>query len=196
MNIILTNRIFFVLFLFFFFQDCLAEESLDEIKPKKDFSFALELMGGISYNLNEDNYNSKKLGITPSVRILWMPDNRLNFGFETTYLLLRKTDKEKNKQVLKGRLEAVPVLLLFNMNVLAIDLTFGLGISYMRSTINAYNEISIANQWHYCFNFGAGFSFKISSRLDGGIEAKIYSLTKTDELISAAYLKLRYHFLY
>ncbi len=192
----LTNRIFWILFLFFFFKPCIAEESLDAIKPKMDFSFALELMGGISYNLNEDNYNSKKLGITPSVRILWMPDNRLNFGFETSYLLLRKTDKEKNKQVLKGRLEAVPVLLLFNMNVLAIDLTFGLGVSYMQSTINAYNVTSIANQWHYCFNFGAGFSFKISSRLDSGIEGKIYSLTKTDELISTAYLKFRYHFLY
>lgn len=180
----------------FFSQICLAEKNLEQIESKKNFSFALELMGGISYNLNEDNFNSKKLGITPSIRLLWMPDNRLNFGFETSYLLLRKTDKEKNKQVLKGRLEAVPVLLLFNMNVLAIDLTFGLGISYMRSTISAYNEISVSNQWHYCFNFGAGFSFKISSLLDSGIEAKIYSLTKTDELISAVYLKLRYHFLY
>ena len=157
-----------------------------------NYAFSIEAMGGLSYNLKEDNFKSKKLDLSPSIRILWRPNHRLNFGIEITDLVVRRSDYEKNKEKLQARLEAVPVYLVFNMNLLSLDFTGGIGASYMKSTIEAFNDQAISTNWHYCFNFGLGYSYYLSKSFGAGIEGKFFSLTKTDEIVGGVYLKIIY----
>ena len=150
----------------------------------------MEMMGGASYNLKEDNFKSTMINFSPSLRLLWKPDHRLNIGIETTYMMVRKTETEKNRQNLHAKLEALPIYLVFNMTVMNIDMTGGIGISYMKSTISAFNDLSIATDWHYCFNFAIGYSYYFTPGFGAGFETKLFSLSKTDDLALAAYLKL------
>jgi hypothetical protein len=158
----------------------------------KRYAVTIEAMGGASYNLEDDSFNSQKLNFSPSFRLMWRPDHRLYMGLETTYIIVRTTDYEKNKKNFEGKLEALPIYLVFMMDIYGVDLIGGLGAAYVRSTIDASNEISVATNWHYCFNFGIGYSIQISDSFASGLEAKLFSLTKTDEISGGIYLKFIY----
>ncbi len=172
-----------------------AADSLSQ-PPADNYAFTVEAMGGITFNTKEDNFKSKKFHLSPSFRLMWKPDHRLNIGIESTYMTVQNIDFTKNKNKISAKMEAVPVFLLFNMNVLYLDLTAGIGVSYMSSTIEVQNEESRATNWHYCFNFGLGYTLIITDNFGVGLEGKIFTLTKTDDRIASLYLKLVYNFLY
>jgi hypothetical protein len=113
-------------------------------------------------------------------------------GLEMTYIIVRTTEYEKNKKNFEGELEALPLNLVVIMDVFGIDIIGGLGAAYVRSTIDASNEISVASNWHYCFNFGLGYTIDLSDSFATGFEAKLFSLTKTDEITGGVYLKMMY----
>jgi len=176
-------------------------DELDSIPVDNDFGITMEFMGGMSYNLKHYEISTDRLSFSPSFRILWNPNRKLNIGFETTYILVGKSDEDiDNEDYGKGKfdakLEVLPIYIVFNMQLLALDWTGGVGISYMRSTINAYNEETISTNWSYCFNLGLGYTLDISKYLGIGLEAKLFSLSKTNDLLAAGYLKLAYHIFY
>lgn len=195
MIITLVNRALLIICGLFVLLPCDLAAEADSARSN-DMAFSLELMGGATYNLKEDNFKSKKLDLSPSVRFLWKPNHRLNIGIEAADIVVRRSDYEKNKSKLQARLEAVPVYLVFNMNMLSLDFTAGIGASYMKSTIEAFNDIAVSTNWHYCFTFGLGYSYNFSRSFGAGIEGKYYSLTKTDEMIGGLYLKLFYNLIY
>jgi opacity protein-like surface antigen len=173
-----------------------------ELAPENtDYSWTIEGMYGISYNLRTFNFKAKRLNYTPSVRILWKPEHRLNLGVEATYLMIAKTDEKLNDDNYgSGRfeaiLEALPIYAVFNMRLFYLDWTAGIGAAYMRSTVTSFGDEAISNNWHYCFNLGIGFSFDIWKNFGMGLEGKVFSFTKTNQYVATAHLKLIYHFLY
>jgi hypothetical protein len=166
------------------------------VTDNKSYSVTIEAMGGASYNLEENSFNSDKLNFSPSFRLMWRPDHRLYMGLETTYIIVRTTEYEKNRKNFEGKLEAMPLFLVVMMDIYGIDLIGGLGAAYVRSMIDASNEISVATNWHYCFNFGLGYTIDLSDSFAGGLEAKLFSLTKTDEITGGVYLKFIYSIRY
>jgi hypothetical protein len=189
MNITWVNRLILIAALFPTL--LIAEQTnTDSIASEPVYSFSAELMGGMSYNLRDDIFKSQKLHITPSLRLLWKPDHRLNIGIETTYLTIRKIEIEKNKNKFQGRMDAIPILLVFNMNAFYLDFTAGIGAGYVSSTTDVMQEVTVATNWHYCFLFGVGYSHMFSDYMGMGIEGRLFSFTKTNEVVSSAVFKL------
>ena len=192
---------YIILFLLFALSVPAAADEPDTTQFEKYYSWTLEAMGGVSYNLRKFEFKTKRLNYTPSLRLLWKPAHRLNIGVEASYLLLGLgeddiNDKKYGKGKFEGRLEAVPVFLVFNMRFFTLDWTAGLGAAYMRSIIISFNEQAISYNWHYCFHLGLGFSFDIWDNFGIGMEGKTYAFTKTGQYLASLQLKLIYHFLY
>lgn len=195
MNITWVNRLILIAALFpaLLFAE---EMDSDSRETERDYYFSAELMGGISYNLRDDIFKSQKMHISPSLRLLWKPDHRLYIGIETTYLTIRKIEIEKNKNKLQGRMEAIPILLVFNMNAFYLDFTAGIGAGYVSSTTDVMKEVTVATNWHYCFLFGVGYSLMFSDYIGLGLEGRLFSFTKTNEVVSSAVMKLVINFPY
>lgn len=168
----------------------------DSIVTEKKFSVSAEIIGGISYNLRDDVFKSQKMHFSPSLRLLWKPDHRLNIGIETTYMTIRKIEVEKNKNKLKGNMEAIPMLLVFNMKAFHLDFIAGIGVGYISSTIDVMKEVTTATNWHYCSLFGFGYSYMFSDYIGLGIEARLFSFTKTDEFVGSGVLKIVFNIPY
>ncbi len=174
-----------------------AEELIaDSTSAELDSYFSAELMGGISYNLRDDVFKSQKINVSPSLRLLWKPGHRLNIGIESAYMTIRYIEIEKNKNKLSGHMEAIPLLLVFNMNAFYLDFTAGIGAGYVSSTIDVMKEVTTSTNWHYCFLFGLGYSYMFSDTFGLGLEGKLYSFTKTNEFVSSGVLKLIYNIPY
>jgi hypothetical protein len=191
MNFTWANRILLI-FLPLLIPTVLQAEDLktSAVESEPVYSFSAELMGGASYNLRDDVFKSQKFNISPSMRLLWKPDHRLNIGIEATYMTIRKIEIEKNKNKLQGKMEAIPLLLIFNMKAFYLDFTAGIGAGYVSSTTDVMKEVTVATNWHYCFLFGVGYSIMVSDYFGLGLEGRMFSFTKTNEFVSAAALKL------
>jgi len=202
MSIILVIRkiILLILFLSVSYVNTYGQEPAP-VPYSDEFGVSMEFMGGMSYNLKDYKVKTKRLNISPSFRIMWNPNRKLNIGIETTYLLVGKSDEDVDdtdfgKGKFEAELEALPIYLVFNMRLLKLDWTGGIGVSYMRSTILSFKEETISTNWYYCFNFGLGYTLDITKHFGIGLETKVFSLSKTNDLIAAGYLKFAYHIFY
>lgn len=170
-----------------------------------DFGISVELLGGLSYTMRNYDIKMKKLNMSPAVRLMWNPNRRLNIGIEAAYLFVGKSDEELTESDLgKGKfdakLESVPLFIIFNMRMLHLDWTGGIGVNFMRSTIeskfNNENLLTVSNNYYYCYMAGVGYSIDLSKNFGLGIEAKLYSITNSNDYIAGAYFRFIYHFIY
>ncbi|PKL84522.1 MAG: hypothetical protein CVV22_12525 [Ignavibacteriae bacterium HGW-Ignavibacteriae-1] len=206
MSITKVNKIIIATVIFMYLIAYTSEADSSFVKTDgDDFGISVELFGGLSYTLRNYNIKMKKLNISPAVRVMWNPNRRLNIGIETAYLIAGEsdedlTDTDLGKGKFNAKLEVVPVLIIFNMRVFQLDWTGGIGLNFMRSTIESKfkNEylITVADNYYYCYMAGVGYSFDLSKKIDIGVETKIYSRTNANDFIVGAYFKFIYHFIF
>jgi hypothetical protein len=192
MSIILRNKYCpLALGLLLAFNVVLHAEKRDSV-----FALSIEVTPGLTTNIESGKIN--QLNFAPSLRVFWKPNHLLNIGIETSLL---KLDRESRTNVesefgttsFKAALNALPVLLIFNMKVLHIDVYGGIGASYITSKVDAFNTKVIAHIWRYTYCCGVGYTYPLK-RFGIGIEARMYSFAKLEKTMIGIMPKLTYDF--
>jgi hypothetical protein len=172
----------------------------DSLAKKKGFALSASIGSGYIANIDQEKSFNENIFFSPSVRVMWKPNHRLNIGVETAYLTVSKLDSTLQSTpfgstILKARLNAIPLLLVFNMKIAKIDLYYGIGVSYTTSHLQAFEERIVVSNWYYCYNFGFAYNRSITKNLELGIESKTYFFPKLQKVSSGLELILSYRFL-
>ena len=173
----------------------------EESKIDSTFSLTVELSGGYTSHINkyDDLSDLSVRGITPSLRILWEPNHRLNLGLETARIHIvnesgtKKTEEYGNTDY-EASLNAIPILLVFNMEVWKIEFNVGMGTSYVWSTLESFGSEVRSHEWNYCMMVSLEYSLEITDRFAMGLEFKTYFMTKIEKAAGGIMLKAQYSF--
>jgi|GEM_PF-2662764 len=168
--------------------------SSKEIIPDSTFRLIFELSGGYSAAL-DSNYTDG--GITPCIRLMWEPNRKLNIGLETGYLLIEKhsVDEKKyetGKTEMEVSLRAIPLLVVFNMEIWKTDFFAAMGASYVWTELDAFNQKVYSPVWNYSLMFGWGYTYNLTDNFGFGIEAKSYIFTRLNKSVGSMQFKLKY----
>ncbi len=195
MNIIHPNKsLWFLFFLILFTQRANAQE---EINTTEKFALYTTVGNGLTGIIAYNNIFLDNLFYSPSLRILWKPNHLLNIGIESAYLTVSKQDSTLTTTpfgttVLKARLNAIPLLLVFNMKFSKIDLYYGIGVSYVTSRLQAFEEKVVISNWYYCYDAAIAYSLPISRKINIGLEAKSYFFPKLQKISGGLVLNFSY----
>jgi len=198
MNIISGNKnILCIVICLFILSAFIKSEELDSDSNRKGFGFSMETMGGYSYNLQNFKFKAKRLSMSPSVRLLWNSNRRLDIGIESMYLKIAESDVEVEadnlgKGKISAKLEAIPILLVFKMKLLHLDWTAGIGTAFMMSNVEILDDETKTTTWHYCFKIGLGYTYDFSKYFGTGIEVKALTFTSINRYAAGAYLKFKF----
>ena len=197
MNITLLNKNIIFLILIAFTLNINAQET----KPNnKGFALSFNIGNGLIANIDAKNNLTDNIFYSPSIRVLWEPNHLLNIGIESSYLTMLKQDSSTvsttfSSTIFRARLNAIPILLVFNMKVAKIDLYYGIGLSYVTSKLEAFNDRVEVSNWYYCYDLAIAYKYPLSKSIDIGIEAKSYFFPKVLKISGGAVINFTYTFL-
>jgi len=198
MNIILQIKKLLLLFVFFVFVNYSYAQEKNRLK--KGYSLSASIGNGVIANIDLHKKFNENIFYSPSVRLLWKPDHILNIGIESAYLTVSKQDSSLastafGATALRARLNAIPILIVFNMKVSKVDLYYGIGLSYVTSRLEAFGEKVVVNNWYYCYDIAIAYSHPLSKNIDIGIEAKSYFFPKLQKVSGGIVFNFSYRIL-
>ncbi len=198
MNIILLNKKSLILI-------CLLMAGVSVYSQEHPFAekgYSLSAYFGSGFIANIDNTKkfNENIYYSPALRLLWKPDHLLNIGLESAYLTISKQDSttvstDFGSTAFRARLNAIPILLVFNMKFSKIEFYYGIGISYVTSRLEAFNERVVVSHWYYCYDVAIAYSHPLSKNLAIGIEAKTYFFPKLQKVSGGLLINFSYRFL-
>ncbi len=199
MNITHLNKgILLLFFLYVFTQKVNAQEKSSS--DNKNFALSATIGNGLTAIIAYNNSFADNIFYSPSVRLLWKPNHLLNIGVESAYLTVSKQDSTLastafGETALRARLNAIPLLVVFNMKISKIDLYYGIGISSVTSRLEAFGDRVVVTNWYYCYNLAIAYSYPIARNIEIGIEAKSYFFPKLQKISGGLHVNLSYYFL-
>lgn len=199
MNIIYQNKSALLIILINIF--VITNGFSQEEKPEnKKFSLVATIGNGLIANIDNYENSINSIYYAPTLRVLWKPNHKLNIGVESAYLSISKHDSDLvsssfGNTIFKARMNAIPVLLVFNMKILKIDLYAGIGLSNITSRLEAFQDKVIVKDWYYTYNLGVGYSYPLSKNFRIGIEAKAYFFPRIQKISEGMVINISYSFL-
>lgn len=171
--------------------------SQDQGERTTTFRMFAEIGGGYAYKLTDPKvvYGSYvRDGVAGTVRLKWGSSNLLGVGVESGWLPISST---KAKSVasefgtidVTASLHAVPLMAVFSMQRLGIQLHTGIGYYNVRSSINVMGTAMESSEWNLGFVAAMGFARPISSAYRVGAEVKWYSIV--EQQISVVSIQIR-----
>jgi hypothetical protein len=170
-------------------------------KNDSTYTFNIEVGAGIVNNIKPNQTDIEvKAGnkfVYPSIRFLWKPDNKLNIGIHSAYLIISRIKEDNQatefgKTQLDLRTSAIPVMLLFNMDFWGVQLNGALGSSYTVSNFRAFESKVISYKWLNTFYGSIGYNYNLNSDMHVGLEAELYAFSELKSSIIAFKAKFGY----
>lgn len=180
-------------------QENTKSKLFDIITAEKDsvFSLNFEIGGGYTARSIEATRDIKSWGLTPLARFLWKPDNLLNIGLQSAVLHIQKTDVEDidtefGKTDLKASLNAIPIMIVFNMKLWIFDVYGGMGTSYVWANMNSFDIAVKSSEWHHTFFWGVSWSYYFADYFGIGLEGNTHYFSALDKNVSGLMLKIHF----
>lgn len=201
MSIIQINKLIVIVFISIIFICYNAKSDINNQSDTNDtekYSLSLSISSGASLLLNKyEGYKQaqnklKELFFYPTLKIMWRTNTLLNIGLESTYLTVMK-DEDYQLTKFEAKMTAVPVSLLFNMNIWGIDIYAGFGVTFIESNINAFDDFSSSRIIAGNYIYGLGYNIPISKSLGVGIEAKVFYITSINKYITCLGVNFSYN---
>lgn len=175
-----TSRIFLSLLLLFCFNISEAQKKVKKERlPRRKPSFVLHAGGGVSYYSTAVNLSSvafpgtlNKWSPAGTVRLMWYPRYRLRLGLETGYTNFYRYKVRDTSGQGQVSLQAIPVLVVWSMQVLPrVNIYAGFG-SYILNTHLNYKGTVDSRDWVLGSNLAVSYTLPVSKRLGLAAEAK------------------------
>ncbi len=161
----------------------------------------LEIGGAFSRNLTNElpifglEYDNNSYA--SFARFVLQSENRLKMGIESGLLPIKNiynmpiTNQFGTTNV-KANLDAIPILLLFSMDVDNFAAYFGMGYYYIISRISAFDEVSISTDYSpgLMFSFDYTFNFYFNTKL--GSFVKLFLISDSARTLINFGIKLEY----
>lgn len=163
-----------------------------------DTSFRIILEAGPGYGWTTDTLiheGTVRGGMSWFVRLLWKPDHRLSAGIETGWVHIAE-HKTTNVSTIFGKtdmqaiLKAMPMMLVFDMDLWGWDLYTGLGWYYIFASTKAFNEEVSTSQWNVGFYLSLSKKIKLFEWLSGAADVKWSSVGELGRTILSGQLYL------
>jgi len=161
-----------------------------EVKTKK--TLVLYVGGGFADYLapikiqpvNLQN-NITRTSATGTIRIMWHPGYRLNFGIESGYSNFYSYHVKNNAVSGKLSLHAVPLLVVWSMPIIKrVNIFYGLG-SYLLTTYLKYDGVVKSKTFSLGSNIALSYTQPLSKKLGIAAEAKwMNAFVTKDNLLS------------
>lgn len=177
-----------ILLLVFCFNISLAQKRVKEPRlPKRKPSFVLQAGGGMSnysagVNLSSVAYPGtlKKLNPAGTVRLMWYPRYRLRLGIESGFTNFYKY-KVKDTSEGKVRLQAIPVMVVWSMQIVPrVNVYGGLGSYFLTTKLNYKGAVN-SRDWVLGSNIAVSYTQPVSKRLGIAAEAKWMNAFETKD---------------
>ena len=198
--IMYASKIILPVMLLFCFNISMAQKKIKkEPLPKRRPSFVLQVGGGESYytaNVNQRSVATpgtlNKWSPAGTVRLMWYPRYRLRLGIEsgfTNFYRYKVNDPDGEGKLV---LQAIPVLIVWNMQILPrLNIYAGFG-SYFLSTHLDYKGSVISKQAVLGSNVAISYTIPLTKRIGIAAEAKWMDVFETRD----AALTLQLHFIW
>ncbi len=162
------------------------------------FRLVAELGSGYSYKLNEPKTTLgiyTRDGIAGTVRLKWGSSNLLGIGVETGWIPVSST---KNSALLSefgtmnvsASLSAVPVLAVFSIQRMGIQLHAGLGYYRMNSTVTIAGSTMQSSEWNLGYILSLGYARPLFSNYGLGAEVKWNNIVEQQVSIISFQIRL------
>ena len=185
------------------FNSCFAQTTVktDSLVQRKK-SFVLQVGAGSSYYLAAVNIKPAALAgsiqrYSPAatLRLMWYPRYRLRLGLETGYAQFYSYGVVSGNTGGKLRLEAIPVLLVWSMQVVRrVNVYAGFG-SYRLTTRLDYDGRVNSNSWVLGTNIALSYTQPISRKIGIAAEAKWMDAFETKDAAISVQAQLVWKFL-
>ena len=157
------------------------------------FRFTSEI--SLGYSAKTDK-NYKIGGISPGIRLMWEPNKKLNIGIESTFMQIEKhffnSTNQNNNEPEKANLNAIPILLVFNMEIWKMNFYGSVGASYVWTRLDTKNDLVISSQWNYTIMLSSGYTYYFNEWIGIGIEGKYYLFTKLEKQLFSINIKTKF----
>ena len=155
-----------------------------------DTTYKILIEFGSGYGLSKDSVSQpvSRYGLLGMFRIMWKPDHRLKAGIETGWLRIASVHDEEIKNEfgtvkLNATLKAIPVMVVFDMDIWRLNLYTGLGYYYVLSTIGAENDEITNTQWNVGFYLALAYKYPLSEKIKLCSELKWCSIGELGKTI-------------
>jgi hypothetical protein len=78
------------------------------------------------------------------------------------------------------------------MKIWKIDVLGGIGISHIKSMVDAFESRVSTVNWHYCYYYSFGYTQNLNKRMSIGADLKSYSFPKLNKSFVGLALKIGY----
>lgn len=148
--------------------------------PATTFRLFIDAGGGYAYKLNtpKSTFGSyTRDGIAGTFRLKWGSSNLLGIGVETGWIPISSTSaKNYNSEFgpidLSASSSAVPLLAIFSMQRLGIQLHAGFGYYRVHATATVMGETMESSEWKMGYLLSLGYGKLITSDYRIGMEVK------------------------
>jgi hypothetical protein len=128
---------------------------------------------------------------------MWNTNTLLNIGIESAFITIMK-DQQYNQNTdfgitnFEALMTALPISLIFDMNIWKFNLYAGFGAAYIESYINAFDDNSSSSIIAGNYIYGLEYFISLTERLKVGLEAKLYYITSINKYLPGACISIGY----
>jgi len=178
-----------VLGLLFYFNISMAQQKVKKDRlPRRKPSFVLQAGGGASYYSSHVNISSvaypgtlNKWSPAGTFRLMWYPRYRLRLGIETGFTNFYRYKVRDTSGQGQVSLQAIPVLVVWSMQVLPrVNIYAGFG-SYRLNTHLNYKGTVNSYDWVLGSNIAVSYTLPLSKRIGLAAEAKWMNVFETKD---------------
>jgi hypothetical protein len=195
-----SNKIFAGIVMLLSFNISIAQQKVKKERlPRRKPSFVLHAGGGMSYYTGDIKQRNvaipgtlNKWSPAATVRLMWYPRYRLRLGLESGITNFYRYDVKDPDGEGKVVLQAIPLLVVWNMQVLPrLNIYAGFG-SYFLSTHLDYRGKLVSSDIVLGSNVAVSYTQPISKRVSAAAEIKLMNAFETKD----AALTLQLHFVW
>jgi hypothetical protein len=134
-----------------------------------------------------------KSGLAGTVRVMWVPDHLIRLGLETgwtTFYSYKFGAQNEGEMSLSG----VPVIAVWSMNVLQVDLFAGAGYYRLNSNLDYQSTVN-ASTWSLGWLAAASYTHPLTERLGVAGELKWMNAVESHDAVVTIQVQLVWKFL-
>jgi hypothetical protein len=192
------NKLKYLFFVVFFYSFIVFAQE-QEAKPTT-FRLVAELGGGYSYKLSPQKTSLgiyTRDGIAGTVRLKWGSSNLLGVGIETGWIPISTTtnsalSSEFGETKLEASLSAIPVLAIFSMQRIGIQLHAGLGYYRVNSNVTILGSSMQSSEWDLGYVLSLGYVRPLVSDFRFGAEIKWNNIAEQQISLLSFHIRLIY----